>query len=82
MTTMYESLDTPRPVVYDSIQQKHGSDYENPVETSSPVSTTYESIDTSKPRDVVYDSIQKTDHGYEITMWIYSNSTHGNYGDL
>ena len=65
MTAMYESLDTPRPVVYDSIQQRPCSDYLIPVETSLPVNMTYESTDTSKPCDVVYDNVQKPDHDYE-----------------
>jgi len=59
MTTMYESLDTPRPVVYDRILHTPGDDYENPVEKSLPVNTTYESLGTSKP-NVVYDRILQT----------------------
>lgn len=36
------------------------------VQTSTPMTTIYESIDTSRP-DVVYDRIQKPDSDYENT---------------
>ena len=57
MTTMYESLDTSRPVVYESILCTPGNDSENPVPVNPlPVNATYESLGTSRP-GVVYDRI-------------------------